>query len=304
MTVVAPNLAALRAADISQISMIYDGAVFTWTVGDFTGRANDVNIVKSDDTPLTVGAWVRQLAELVYLRNFGADPSGATSSVAAFDAALAAGKRVMGSPGDVYLLDGPVTVPTGREIIGNGAALKIGFEAIGLRLDNDNCRVSGWTIIGNGGHFSVLNTGRFNEFSENLCTGSVGHFFFSTGAKHVLATRNVVDGLSAVGKIDTAIVTEHSQHITITDNRFREIPVGWAIQIRDNSEDFTVSNNNFLQTKYSDMKIANAEQIEFAREVVEVAMERIGCVHQPLLVGAPGRGTHACGFSVQTCVAP
>ena len=60
MSIVAPDLAALRAADVSNISMIYDHAIFTWTTGDFTGQADDVNIVASDDVSFSLGAWVRQ----------------------------------------------------------------------------------------------------------------------------------------------------------------------------------------------------------------------------------------------------
>ena len=69
----------------------------------------------------TTGLKSNPLQDRVLLRDYGADPSGATSSVAAFAAAMAAGKCVMGAPGDVYLLDASVIVPAGREIRGNGA---------------------------------------------------------------------------------------------------------------------------------------------------------------------------------------
>lgn len=35
---------------------------FAWTLGDYTGQADDVNIIESDNEPLSVGAWVRQAA--------------------------------------------------------------------------------------------------------------------------------------------------------------------------------------------------------------------------------------------------
>ncbi len=56
------TLALLKAAAITDRTSLYDGSLWTWTEGDFTGQADDVNIVKADSTALTVGAWVRQRA--------------------------------------------------------------------------------------------------------------------------------------------------------------------------------------------------------------------------------------------------
>ncbi len=201
--------------------------------------------------------------DAVSLRDYGADPSGMTSSVAAFNAALAVGRRVRGMPGDIYLLDASVVVPAGREIIGNGASLKLGHKVIGLRLQHDRCKVDGWTIMGNGGLYAVLNTGRFNTFSQNLCTGNVGHFFFSTSAEHVVVKGNRVDGLSADTEITTAILIEKSRHIIVANNQFQQIPVGWSIQVRDGSEYFTISGNSFLQTQWRDNAVATEGQTVF-----------------------------------------
>lgn len=60
-----PTLAALKAASITKGAVLYDGSVFTWTLDDFTGQADDINIIKSDSTPLSVGAWVRQGADSI-----------------------------------------------------------------------------------------------------------------------------------------------------------------------------------------------------------------------------------------------
>lgn len=59
------TLAAFKAAPITnQRQSLKDPSIafgdFFWTLGDFTGRADDENIIKADSTPLTVGAWVRQ----------------------------------------------------------------------------------------------------------------------------------------------------------------------------------------------------------------------------------------------------
>lgn len=204
-----------------------------------------------------------QSAGVVSLRDYGADPSGATSSVAAFTAALATGRIVMGTPGDVYLLDASVDVPAGRAIIGNGATLKIGTNAIGLNIAYDGCQVNGWSIEGNDGRYAVLNTGRHNAFNDNICRGNIGHFFLSVGADYVTVTGNRVEGQSASREITTAIVAERSRHIVVKDNHFEQIPVGWSVQIRDGSSGFVVADNTFLQSKWVDRKTANAGQRVF-----------------------------------------
>lgn len=56
------TLAALKAANISDKTSLYDGSLWTWTPGNYTGQADDLNIVKADSTALSVGAWVRQQA--------------------------------------------------------------------------------------------------------------------------------------------------------------------------------------------------------------------------------------------------
>lgn len=45
-------------ADIQGAAGITDGPLF-FTAGDFTGRSDDENIIKADDTALSAGAWVR-----------------------------------------------------------------------------------------------------------------------------------------------------------------------------------------------------------------------------------------------------
>lgn len=57
---VAASLAQIKAADTGNVTMLYDGAIFNWTPGNFTGQSDDINIIKADSTALSVGAWVRQ----------------------------------------------------------------------------------------------------------------------------------------------------------------------------------------------------------------------------------------------------
>jgi len=57
------TLSDLKAANINDISSIYDGAVWTWRTGDYTGKADDINIVASNGVALSVGAWVRGFSD-------------------------------------------------------------------------------------------------------------------------------------------------------------------------------------------------------------------------------------------------
>lgn len=231
-------------------------------------------------------------AEGVSLRDYGADPSGAISSVAAFTAALAAGRRVTGRPGDIYLIDASVIVPAGREIVGNGATIRLGANVVGLRLKGDGCAVSDWTIEGNGGLYAILNTGKGNRFDRNLCTGNVGHFFFSTRTDRVGATGNRVLGLSASREITTAIVAEACTNVTVTQNRFEQIPVGWGVQIREGCRNFTVADNHFVQTRWSDSRTATAGQKVFAFTLGSAChLKKVQVNGKPLSVGYSISGT-------------
>lgn len=67
------DLANLKASAVAegtaflvQDATVDDGA-FYWTLGDFTGLADDENIIESDNALLSVGAWVRQGAQSIRL---------------------------------------------------------------------------------------------------------------------------------------------------------------------------------------------------------------------------------------------
>lgn len=57
---------ARKSARLVSVPGVSDGN-FNWTLGDYTGQADDVNIIKADSTALSVGAWVRQGAAGIYL---------------------------------------------------------------------------------------------------------------------------------------------------------------------------------------------------------------------------------------------
>lgn len=54
------TLAELKASLVSNLTALYDNAVFTFTLGDYSAQIDDLNFVESDDVPATTGAWVRQ----------------------------------------------------------------------------------------------------------------------------------------------------------------------------------------------------------------------------------------------------
>ena len=70
------TLAAFKAAPITnatqvlKVSGIAPGT-FLWTLGNYTGQADDLNIIKADSTALSAGAWVRQGAEGITFQALG-----------------------------------------------------------------------------------------------------------------------------------------------------------------------------------------------------------------------------------------
>ncbi len=227
-----------------------------------------------------------EVTAVTSLRDHGADPTGRRSATAAFRAALTSARRVEGRPGDIYLIDGSVDVPAGRSLVGNGAMLRIGPGVIGLRLPGVGCTVRGWNIHGDGGLYAVLDTGRSNRFEDNGCTGAIGHFYFASGASDLVATGNVIDGSSVRGEITTGIAIERSTRITVSNNRFTNIPVGWGVQIRDGSHDFIVSGNRFLQQRWFDSKIATAGQRIFHFEIGSICfLKKVQVNGKPLSSG-------------------
>lgn len=70
------DLPTFKASDITQASAIYDGSIWTWTPGDYTGRADDALVVQSNSVAITSGAWVRQdLTAGIPAEFFGISPT-------------------------------------------------------------------------------------------------------------------------------------------------------------------------------------------------------------------------------------
>lgn len=150
------TLSSFKASDIARKTASLVGVAnapdgrFNWTTGNYTGQADDVNIVKANSTALSVGAWVRQKVDGIAFRqpqtggitqqvqrilerridpvDFGAKLDGTTDDTQAWRLAIAAAasrgvSRIECSYGATgvslvsdYIVSGPL--PTGLTISG------------------------------------------------------------------------------------------------------------------------------------------------------------------------------------------
>jgi hypothetical protein len=62
------NLPQLKAAPTTDGPLNYDSAVWEFRAGNYTGQADDVDVVQSDTVALSSGAWVRQTADKIAYR--------------------------------------------------------------------------------------------------------------------------------------------------------------------------------------------------------------------------------------------
>jgi hypothetical protein len=128
--------AELMAAATTDGTSLYDNKLWTWTLGDFSLRASDPNVVKSDSVPLTTGAWVTTDGPL-YASNYGirGDGTAETSAVQSFLSLCATLQRAAYFGRLAVTIDGPLmaaSVPVIFESAGNGVAARPpGFYARG-----------------------------------------------------------------------------------------------------------------------------------------------------------------------------
>jgi hypothetical protein len=124
---VAGNLAQLKAAATTNVTMLYSAKLFTWTTGNFTGLADDVNVIKSDANALSVGAWV----SAAYANATAALVAGGAIDNPAVPY-LPGSARFAGTRGNVHLYDTAIIGTTDLLTNGNFA----GFPATGWTLSN------------------------------------------------------------------------------------------------------------------------------------------------------------------------
>lgn len=148
------SLAALKAAPQSNRSYILaDGnnspVTYAYVAGDFTGRADDVNVVKLDAVPLTTGALVRQTAASVSYsepgstavpipaqqkmrlavgvapEGYGAKGDGVTDDTAALQRALSSGRSIQLSQGATYLVSSRLLIAADGVTLSGGGTIKV-----------------------------------------------------------------------------------------------------------------------------------------------------------------------------------
>lgn len=215
-------------------------------------------------------------------RQIGADPTGGTSCSTVLAAALGVYDRIEGTPGDTYLIGSQVSVPEGKQIVGNGASLRIGAGVVGLHLTGDKSEVSDWAVDGNGGLYAVRDSGRFNRFEKMICTGNIGHFYFGTASDFATVSDVVIDGNSASGEITTAIVLEDCTNAKVKGISSNNLPVGWTIQIRG-GENINVSQVNTEQEMFTDEATSTASQTIFVFNIGSVcAFKKVQIDGKPL----------------------
>lgn len=144
---VAATLAQLKAAPITNVTMIYDGDTWVWTALNYSGFSDDVFVVESGYHPLTVGAWVRQIDRITIIAAGGKGDGGSDESDAV-DRAVAA---VKATGGTIVFSDAPgyrLTRP--MRTLGKRIAVEIGITTVyeprdqhGLIVERNGCTVRG-----------------------------------------------------------------------------------------------------------------------------------------------------------------
>lgn len=164
------SLAALKGAPTSDGKSDFDGSTWFWTLGDFSGQADDIRIVKSDSAALTVGAWVRQRAAGVAIQQSAPNAAVASleTTVSAFAVPaqfkgnddqqvgylLASGKRVIIFPEREMVLTTTHMIPRGTKIIAPiGAQFNAGVNDLTMFSTEENTFGTQWEggmFFGNG----------------------------------------------------------------------------------------------------------------------------------------------------------
>ncbi|MEP9403167.1 right-handed parallel beta-helix repeat-containing protein [Sphingomonas silueang] len=220
-TTTVTTLAELKAAATSQGSIVHDASLWTWTPGNYAGKADNINVVKADTQPLTAGAWVRlraehvvfdqastvaiprkvsdKLRETVSIADFGATTAAADNVDAiqrAIDAVAAAGGGEVHVPAGTYRIGTPVLVKSGVRLAGTGVASVLKLIAVervdAVRLYGSSTnpiedaavallRISGDARYVNNDHTVTNGNGINTEFANRCVVDQVWVDGFSDG---------------------------------------------------------------------------------------------------------------------------
>ena len=200
-------LLAFKASDIGRktaslvgVPGVPDGR-FNWTLGDFTGRADDVNIIKGDSTALTVGAWVRSIET-------AAKPAGQTA--ANFTTAGKVTGDIVITPG-AYNLGGTLALADSLSIYGTGGKRgQVSLEGAG---DAPVIRVSstGGEYDRNGPSFSDFTTYNRQGIEIGDRTSAIGEgggqsvYHYWSLEKLNIIDRSLADSPSDLGAVGVSI---------------------------------------------------------------------------------------------------
>jgi len=231
-------LAQLKAAATTDTSMIYDGSIFEWTLGNYTGQNDDVNIVKSDDNALTIGAWVRSSATRPVQGSAGqisvtsgAGSATTTLALAGHPAALAG---LTGAANKLAYFTGAATmavtdlVAVARQFLADPSAAYVNFlsNLTGGVTRSVLLKLRGWVDIGD---FGTVTPGAdiSTVFQKALTSGASfvipeGDYYANNLAQ--AADRQRITGLGCVRIIKNAngpILASSGQGVVIQGISFR-----------------------------------------------------------------------------------
>lgn len=147
--ITAATIGDIKAADTTNGLLLFDGVIFIWARGDFTGRNDDRNIIGSNRQDLRKGAWVRQddtgishrrapraaitsvhdkLRHLVFAdEDYGvrAGASPAQNAAALQEAVNQAQVVHLPDSPDPITFSAPIVIPPNTRIVGRGSGTRL-----------------------------------------------------------------------------------------------------------------------------------------------------------------------------------
>jgi hypothetical protein len=203
MSVVAFDLASLKAADVADVSKIFDSAIFTWTTGDFTAKINDYpgEYVESDHVPANQGAWMRQTAESIQImrpgsgaiarrvqdllqelpvtpEDFGAVGDGVADDTSALQAALDTGRSVRFAQGRTYLVKSKMTLSSSGVALTGRGTIKVASD-FSFAADTDGSGTHMRTLFVTGSNVTIEGV-MFDATDAPIGSATENGFIWST----------------------------------------------------------------------------------------------------------------------------